>query len=167
MIKQGIVTLILCMLFIGFAYGQHAHTHGVATIDFAIEDARHALVDLSAPAEDVLGFEHSPRDEQEQQREREGLERWRARVGEMLVFEKRLDCSIEAGAAEVTSAGGSGHREVRVGAEIRCQEPLIDSQLRFELWQFYSSLHEIELTVVSRTRQTRHHLHKPEGVVKL
>lgn len=167
MIKKASTMVVIGLLAAGLTYAQHAHVHGVARVDLALEDARHAVVELSAPAEDVLGFEPAPRDEPERQREQEGLERWRVRVGEMLVFETRLGCTIDAGTAEVTAAGEDGHREVRVGAEVRCREPLTGSQLRLELRRFYPTLHEIELTIVSSDRQSRHRLRKAEAVVEL
>ncbi len=60
------VTAVLAAFLCGSAAGEefeqhHAHEHGKVTLNVAV-DAAALLVELDAPAVNVVGFEHSPPD---------------------------------------------------------------------------------------------------------
>src|SRR5437879_845104 len=45
---------------LAFAHEQHAHVHGIASLQLAV-DGNTLTLDLSSPLDNLLGFEHVPR----------------------------------------------------------------------------------------------------------
>jgi hypothetical protein len=77
MIARALLGLALLLL-PAAALGQHAHEHGVATLKVAL-DGRKLVVELESPLDNLVGFEHAPRND----RQRAAL--------------KKMEASLEAG----------------------------------------------------------------------
>ncbi len=71
---------------------QHgAHIHGTAAVNIAIDD-RTAIIELTAPADSVVGFEHQAKSAVDQTRQAKALERLRNNMDSMVVFNPTLGC---------------------------------------------------------------------------
>jgi hypothetical protein len=88
-----------------------AHEHGVARISIAF-DADSGAVEIVAPAAGVYGFEHEPRTDEERRQRAEGLRMLRERIGEAIVLEPSLGCTILANAL----ADAAANRGAQAGA---------------------------------------------------
>jgi Protein of unknown function (DUF2796) len=74
------------------------HVHGTATLEIAIDDAV-VHVNLSSPLDNLLGFEHAPRNEKERQAVRSMASKLH-QVDNVLVFTPQAQCRLESARLE-------------------------------------------------------------------
>jgi len=101
--KRSLHALTLCLLTAAplAAWSQgHAHVHGLAKMDIAVE-AKTITVNLNTPLDNLVGFERAPRTDGERQRAAEAVARLRA--GDALFrFDAAAGCKLSH--VELTSA---------------------------------------------------------------
>ncbi len=91
-------------------YRQHdAHVHGVVTLDIA-QDGQDMLVELTAPGMDVIGFEHTPKN-QEQQKKLAASQAVLTNVSQWLQFNLQADCNVTSAEVSHQLAGETDHDE--------------------------------------------------------
>jgi hypothetical protein len=162
----------------------HAHVHGVAEINIAVEGAK-ATVEFRAPAESVMGFEHEAKSESDKKKRDAALEQLRAKGGQMVVFDPKLGCkSSDMKTAIVEAKGDSAkaqagkdahkdqkksgeHREVHGTFSVACDKPLAGSRVRFGVSKVFRDIQEIKVQVVGDSGQSGARIKKDKGDVKL
>lgn len=71
-----------------------AHVHGQATLNLAV-DGQTVNIALETPLDNVLGFEHAPRNEAERQRVRAAVERLKE-ANSLFVFDPAAQCVLQS-----------------------------------------------------------------------
>lgn len=107
------------------ALAHKAHTHGIADLDVAVDGGRLSVA-LTAPAADVVGFEHAPRTD-EQRAAVASAERLLRAHAELFAMPRAARCRFLS--ADVTSpwagpdAPETGHADFSARWEFDCAEP--------------------------------------------
>lgn len=113
-----------------------AHEHGVADLNVAIEDSQ-LLIQIEMPAFNLLGFERSPRNDEEKQRlhdTREAVDdplHWLPlpRVAACSLAEKNTDRPFWRGLEEPEA---SGHADIHLTYRFHCEHPEAIERLSFK-----------------------------------
>jgi hypothetical protein len=108
------------------ASAHKAHTHGVADLAVAVDGGR-LSVTLDAPAADVVGFEHAPRDDGQRQAVA-AAERLLRSHAELFAMPPAARCRFVAADVTVPWAGGpadsgDGHADFAARWEFDCADP--------------------------------------------
>lgn len=132
-------------------HGVGGHEHGVGQLSMYFDDTDVSLF-FHAPAGDLVGYEHYPRDDDE----REQLESVLSYLasGSWLEFPQRAECAWVSGNAETNQldADHSGHADVTVDMSFRCERPRNLSQVSVHLFSEYSALERIDAHWIRNTR---------------
>jgi hypothetical protein len=132
----------------------HAHEHGVATLEVAIESAQLAI-QFRSPAMNLLGFEHRPRSVQDQAALSRALGWLRDPAGQ---FQPSNDAGCRVVKSEVTPPDwehSAEHSEFAANYEFDCDRPAALRQLEVRLLQHLDSGVKIEVQVASPEGQRR------------
>ncbi len=150
-----------------------AHTHGHAELDIVIE-GRTGRIEFRAPAEDVYGFEREPRNAAERTRRDNALATLRTRMGEMVIFDASLGCTIAADEvhagdddhAKHDHAHGDGHLAVHGEYTITCARPPAGKDIRFGFTKVFSSIRSVQVQLLSDDRQDGRRIEGDRGTVR-
>jgi hypothetical protein len=163
-----------------------AHVHGAAEVSIAVEGPK-ATVEFRAPAESVMGFEHEAKSESDKKKRDAALKRLQTNKDQMIVFDPRWGCKSsevktvvaeEKGGrakAETDKAGHSQkdqkksgeHREVQGIFSVACDKPLAGSRVTFGVYKIFPDIHEINVQILSDSKQVGAMIKKDKGDVKL
>jgi hypothetical protein len=162
-----------------------AHTHGLATLDIAIE-GRTGVLRFAAPAEDIYGFERAPRTAAERQQREAALARLRTRFAELVIFEASLGCRItstsltdavdRAAEHDRAHAAGrdrdhehedeAGHAEVTADYALACTRPPAGRDIRFGITRAFPSVRTVQVQLLSDDRQEGRRIERDRGTVR-
>ena len=124
------------------------HTHGVATLDIAIDD-RTVTLRLVASADDIYGFERAPRTDAERAARHAGLETLRTDVTTLFAFDRALGCTPSTPiVTDAPPPSGSRHREVVAEYAFRCQRSPRGSRVPLGVWARLPELTSIKVTLL-------------------
>jgi hypothetical protein len=179
----GILTLIgaLNVADPAAAGGKKAHVHGAGNAHIAIEKAATSAATpgegqfsitlrYELPAETIFGFEHAPKNAEQQQKISQGIEETRTNSPQWAKLDAALGCVF--GAAEVThqtetsttkdtneNKGSKGHKEHGAHSDIviqttaKCQKDPAGSKLTFDLWKQLPRLKSLNLQIIGEKVQ--------------
>lgn len=151
------VSLTLCL---GLAPGlalaqkaQHAHQHGIAELDVAV-DASEVTLQLEMPLDSLVGFERAPRNDAERQAAAAALAK--ARDGASLFrFDTASGCTLkqaevdadvlEPGAKAGASQGGDGHADLDATYVFTCAMPSKLGLLDVRLFDVFKRLERVHV----------------------
>ena len=177
-----------CMTFLMFvispvpAYAASAHVHGVASLQVAIDGDR-LVLDFSSPLDNLVGFEHAPRNDKQKAAVRRMAERLHkaelmfvptaearcARSSVNLVspvLDRALlsvdsvakPASPEASGGEARKGAGkpdkSGHAALSAEIVFRCERPGSLSGLEVDVFDAFPDLKRLDVQVAGAKRQT-------------
>ena len=150
-----------------------AHTHGLATLNIVIE-GRTGMLEFSAPAEDLYGFERAPRTAAERERRDAALARLRRRMGELVLFDASLGCTITA--KEVRDAhdahghdhgkAGGDHADVHGEYAIACERAPAGKDIRFAFSKAFPAIKTVQVQLLSDDRQDGRRIENDRGTVR-
>lgn len=126
----------------------HAHEHGVATLEIAIE-ATQLAIQFRSPAINLLGFEHRPRSPQDQAALSRVLGWLRDPAAQ---FQPSSDAGCRVVRSDVTAPDwehATGHSEFDANYEFDCDRPAALRQLDVRLLQHLDASVKIEVQVAS------------------
>ncbi|MBM0104947.1 DUF2796 domain-containing protein [Steroidobacter sp. S1-65] len=126
----------------------HAHEHGVATLNVAVDASRLAL-QFRSPAMNLVGFEHRPRTAQDQAAVSQALEWLRDPAGQ---FQPSAEASCRVVKSEVTPPDWedpSGHSEFAADYEFDCQKQAALQHLYVRLLEHLEAETKIEAQVAA------------------
>ena len=95
------------------------HTHGVAELNIAI-DGRTGLLEFTATAQDVYGFEREPRTPAERLRRAQRIAALRTQFASIVLFDSQLGCTISP--IEVHAGNDSHAHDDRTGGHFHAGE---------------------------------------------
>ena len=138
-----------------------AHVHGAGTLSIAIEGSKVSM-DLSAPANDILGFEHQPSTAEQTK----ALAAAKAALSQPLkLFEMPAAAGCTTETANVTfNAAGSkteanpsqsakseeqGHADFDVDYVLNCKAPEKITSLQFPYFKQFAGAQKLAVTLVS------------------
>lgn len=129
----------------GAGHGHGAHQHGVATLDVVVEGNTLQL-ELSSPADNLLGFEHAPKTAAE-----------RAKVDQLvknlaqaeLLFnpEPAAACQPAPAAVAAPAWGKSGHSDVDADYRYSCKRA--PATIALPIWQRYPGIRQLIVNIAT------------------
>lgn len=139
------------------AHSHGAHVHGVATLDLAVEEGK-LEVHLLSPLESLVGFEHAPRTEAEQEALR-NMQKTLARPESLLVPTAAAHCSLASSAVDVkmrqdpaskeapSRAGNpvEEHGELSARYVFRCQQAQAVKSVEVRLFETFPRLKRVDV----------------------
>jgi len=145
MLSNRLLTALLVILPVAAAA---QHTHGVATLDVAVDD-RTVNLRLVASADDVYGFERAPRTDAERAARDAALDALRRGPLTLFAFDPRAGCAVSTVRVTDDPAAGSSHREVVAEYALACQRSPARTRLRLELMTRFPDISAIKVTRLS------------------
>jgi hypothetical protein len=151
----------------------HAHVHGVAKVDIAVE-ARRLSVQLEMPLDNLLGFERAPRTDAERKATDAALARLRT-AAQMFAIDPAAQCSVAN--VELNSAAlklgnpdpqeeADGHADIDASFEFACMDAAKAGFLDVGLFEF-ARLQRLEVQVATPRGQFRRDLQRPARRISL
>jgi len=153
---------------------QHAHVHGVVVLGVAI-DANTVTLQLEAPLDNLVGFEHAPRTEAQKKAVGAMFERLKA-PQRLFGFAPAAQCELQsssaesealrAGAAEGT-AGGEEHADLDGSFVFACkQAAAVDSIDLSGLLAAFPRIARIDAAIAAPTGQFKRVLKRPDRTLR-
>jgi hypothetical protein len=151
--------LITTPAFAQHGHDHHAHQHGVAKLEVAVDGANLSL-HLESPLEGLLGFEHAPRSDQERATVAE-MRRKLADAGKLFAPTAAAQCTlksvqVEAPPLDARPAGrkaASDHADLDADFLFNCARPARLTGLDVRLLQAFPNLRRVEAQVVTAKGQ--------------
>lgn len=154
----------------------HAHQHGIARLDIAVEPRRITL-QFSSPLDNLLGFERAPRNDAERGRSQAAIERLKAasalfridpaaqcRAGAVTLSSPAL--SLGDAADPATGAKADSHADLDATYVFDCADAARAAQLEHALFAF-AGLQRLEVQIAAPSGQARRTLKRPEARIAL
>ena len=89
-----ITITLMSLLFSNFAFAAGAHVHGAVKIEMAVE-GKTLSIDIDAPAESFVGFEHAAKSAAEKKAWSEASNLWKKDLlTKLFVLDKNLGCTV-------------------------------------------------------------------------
>ncbi len=160
-----------------------AHAHGLAELHIVIE-GRTGMLDFTAPAEDVYGFERDPRTPAERERRVKALGTLRHQISDMVVFDASLGCTIIATAVHAgndshahddKSSGhvhgmrderGRAHVEVHGEYTLQCARAPAGRDIRFGFTKHFPSIKTVQVQLRADDEQAGRRIENDRGTVR-
>jgi hypothetical protein len=150
-----------------------AHTHGLATLNIVIE-GRTGMLEFSAPAEDIYGFERAPRNAAERERRDAALNRLRRGMGELVLFDSALGCTITATSVRDAhdthghdhGKAGDDHADVHGEYAIACERPPAGRDIRFGFSKAFPGITTVQVQLLADDRQDGRRIENDRGTVR-
>jgi len=149
-----------------------AHQHGVVQLDIAV-DANRITVQLSSPLDNLLGFEHAPRNDAERARVAAMLTALR---GTLFVIDPTGAC--RAGAVQLNSAAlqlgqpdpaeqQAGHADLDASFEFECSSAARAGFVDTTLLERFAGIQRIEVQLATARGQRKLTLARPSQRIVL
>lgn len=153
--RRVIAMLTLCGLAHGAAAAP-AHEHGVAHLDIVIEGSK-LLIHLDSPLDNLAGFEHAPRNDQQ----RSTLRKMEAALREGAALFKPdaaaacllTDVRIAAPFADGRQAKG-GHADLEADWTFSCAKPEALQKMEVHLAELFLRIHRLKVTMATPKGQS-------------
>lgn len=154
-------------LFAGVAFGQSTkpHVHGAAELTVAI-DGGAVEIELHSPLDNLVGFEHAPRNER-QRRAIASMKEKFGNAGALFVPNAEAQCTAQPAtldspvleSAKKPPAGkaghshGHGHAALDAAITFHCKNPQALKYIDVELFAAFPSMKRLQVQLVTPTRQ--------------
>lgn len=152
---------------------EHAHVHGLASLNVAV-DGRVLTVQLEAPLDSLLGFEHRPRTDAQRKAAAALLDRMK--TGQNLFRpDPAAQCSLRKTEVEsdalqkAPEPGGKEdeHADLDASFEFECREPERLARMEVGLFDAFSRVQRIEVQIAGANGQAKQTLQRPDKVLRL
>ena len=140
-----------------------SHEHGVSTLKIALEN-QILEMELEAPANDIVGFEHAPENKSEKAAIAQALLILKSKPG-IFKFSSAANCNIKdvSGEFEVEK----NHAGFHIIWKIKCLNPERIKNLETAFFQKFPKANEIEVEIVSNSGQSAIEWEKESNTIKL
>ncbi len=159
-----------------------AHVHGVANLDLAV-DANEIMAALKAPAMNIVGFEHAPRND-DQHRAVDQAAAWLKDGTQWLIPSSAAACRLESarvasGLLDTDDPDGHDddshdhdnnddvHSEFQVQLAFHCANPDELRSVEIRLFEQFPGMERIQLQAITDTRQIGGALTAGNAVINL
>ena len=175
MIRRGFAAALLAACLVGTplaAQALDAHQHGVVQLDIAV-DAKRITVQLSSPLDNLLGFEHAPRNDAERGRVASMLAALR---GTLFVIDPAGACRV--GAVQLNSAAlqlgqpdpaeqQAGHADLDASLEFECSTAARAGFVNTTLFERFAGIQRIDVQLATLRGQRKLTLARPSQRIAL
>ena len=150
----------------------HAHVHGVAKMDIAVE-AKKITVNFETPLDNLVGFERAPRTDSERKRADDAVARLRA-GDQMFKFDPAAGCKLArveltSAALKLGPAGAAakeGHADLEGVWEFDCTDAALARHVDVGLFAF-NQLKRVQLQLALPKAQFKRELKRPNTRIVL
>jgi hypothetical protein len=152
-----------------------AHVHGLVTVDIAI-DGPALVVQVDAPLDSLVGFEHRPRTAAQRQAADAAIARLKNSVGIVRLDAaakcEPTDTRVQAEALQPVPPGSTApatgeHADLQASYSFRCAAPEQLKAVDLALFEAFARIQRIEVQVAGAKGQTRVVLRRPASKVAL
>jgi len=153
---------------------EHAHAHGVVRLNVAIEAGAIAL-QLEAPLDSLVGFEHAPRTAEQKQAVQRMFERF-GTPQSLFGFVPAAQCTLKSSSAESDALkadaanpakGGDEHADLDGNFVFECKQlDTVDSIDVSGLLAAFPRISRIDAIVVGPRAQLKRVLKRPEKILR-
>lgn len=152
------------------AAAPHAHEHGVARLDVAVDGATLSIV-LDAPLDGFTGFERAPRTDAERRLAAEVLARLKDAAA-LFRPDAEAGCSptgvsVDAPALAPGARPGGEHADLEASYTYTCRNPQALRRIDVALFETFARLQRIEVQVAGAKGQSRLTLRRPARTLPL
>jgi hypothetical protein len=152
---------------------EHAHVHGRVSLNVAV-DGRILTVQLEAPLDSLLGFEHRPRTDAQRKAAAALLDRMKT-AQNLFRPDSAAQCSLRRTEVESDALqkppepGGKEdeHADLDASFEFECHQPERLARMEVGLFDAFSRIQRIEGQIAGANGQTKQTLQRPEKVLRL
>jgi hypothetical protein len=146
-----------------------AHQHGTLTLDIAI-DGPTLVIEMEAPLDSLLGFEHAPRTAAQKQAAAQMLARLRQPDG-LFVPDAAAACTLKSASADSAAlapdAKAAGHADLDARYEWTCGNAAALSSVDLGgLLDGYKRIQTLDAQIASPTGQFKQRLKRPQKVLR-
>ena len=145
---------------------QHAHEHGGAKLNIAIE-GKDATIELETPADGIVGFEHAAISNADKKQESTALDTLKNRIADMIVFDPSAKCTFTARKVAVEKDPDEGHSDVKADFSVTCGKPPAGTTLRFGFSKIFPRIVDVEVQLLNGDQQTGAKIHNDGGIIAL
>ncbi len=124
---------------------QAAHAPGLVEVEIAF-DQLNGVIQFSAPAESLLGFEHKPKTEKQKSLAQNVENAFKSQYDQMFQFEKNLKCQINLDKAGFEYTGS--HADFVSNYKVVCKGDISKTKITIDLNK-YKNVKTIRTTVIS------------------
>ena len=168
-----VICCVVCVVGLSWAVAgttkkrhQHgAHEHGTAAVNIAIEE-RTAIIELTAPAGSIVGFEHQAKSAADQTTQAKALDLLRNNMDSMVVIDPTLGCRFSPTKIDVVQQGAE-HAEVHGTFAVSCQLPLAGSKVRFGFSKTFPEIQTVHVQLVGGTQQVGASIKRDKGELEV
>ena len=153
---------------------EHAHVHGAVNLNLAIE-GNQVTLQLEAPLDSLVGFEHAPRTAEQKQAVQRMFERFNAPES-LFGFAAAAQCTVKSSSAESDALKAGAGEAAKSGEEhadldgsfiFDCnQVKAVDSIDLSGLLAAFPRISRIDGVVVARGVQARRVVKRPEAILR-
>lgn len=170
-----VVVLILCaVLGLPVAAQQAAHVHGLVMLNVGVDGGRLTL-QLAAPLDSLLGFEHRPRTAAQRQAADALLKRLQedrtlirpAAAAQCMLGKITVESAALQSPAPAAGAQDSEHADLDASFEFNCRQPALLSDIELGLFDAFKRIQKIEVQVAGASGQFKQTLARPNGMLRL
>lgn len=171
--RRGLMALALAFAPLWSA-AHGAHEHGVVKLDIAIEAGK-ISVQMESPLDNLIGFEHAPRNDTERARAAAAVARLRAAealfkidpaAGCTLARVDLVSAPLQLGKAEAAAAG-DGHGDLDGDFEFRCKDTGKAAFIDIGLFDAFETTQRIDVQIAAPKGQQKRTLRRPAARLTL
>lgn len=151
-----------------------AHEHGSAKVNIAFETVSGSpkgVLEFEAPAESVVGFEHTATSKADKASVDTAMRTLIARFGEMVILPPAAACKLTNQSATVNSphraAKQEQHAEVNAVFGVACAKPLAGTEIRFGFARVFPKIHSVDVALLAGEQQLSVVVENDKGVLKI
>lgn len=151
----------------------HAHEHGVARLDVAVEGTKIMLM-LDTPLDTLVGFEHEPRNDAEHQKADAAVSRLKA-ADDLLVIDGAAQCKLTR--LDLVSAAlklgvqaepdPDGHAEIEASYEFTCRNAGRAGFVDVGLFEAFPRMARVDVQAITPKGQLKVTLKRPARRIAL
>ena len=145
---------------------QHAHEHGNAKLNIAIE-GKDATIELETPADGIVGFEHAAVSVADQKQQSTALDMLKNRIAEMVIFDRSTACTFTARKVAVEKDPDEDHSDVKAEFGVSCGKSPAGTTLRFGFSKIFPRIVDVEVQLLNGSQQTGAKIHNDGGTIAL
>ena len=145
-----------------------SHEHGSAKISLSYENNA-AEIELEAPADSIIGFEHAPKTDKEKKAFENAKGLWQNLLSDLVVFPKELNCKITESEFKQELSDDkhekNSHSEIEASATITCEKN-ITGDIAVMFRKQFKKMKNVKLEVVG-TKSMSLKLKNDNEIIKL
>jgi hypothetical protein len=128
-----------------------AHLHGLASLDWALENEKTSIIEFRVDGDSIFGFEHAPKTEQETSAHQEGLEKLRIGLPAALALDPSLGCSWRTEKGLFVDYA-KNHSKVTMKLTATCKKSLRGTKFQPQISKHFPKIETVVVRVVGASK---------------